>query len=556
MAFGALIAVAVGSLQGVFMDAPSPSTSSLKLAKTQSIETEQIHAADAGRALGLGKGEKLVVKDVMADRDGWTHVRYDRTYQGLRVIGGDLVSHLDPSGRIRSVSWNARGAIAIGSTTPKISLASAVERGAERASFEQGSTLASDGDLVVYAGGRSTKGQQRLAYDVRSDGLDDQTPSRFHVIVDAGNGGVLASWDEIKRGTGNGLHVGTVPIITRADPRWSMRDEVGNYTTGLSGAVDEDGTVPGTTFTDSDNVWGNGSATDPVSAAVDAQYGARKTFDFYKDVLGRNGITVAGVGVRSRVHYGTNYANSYWDGAQATYGDGAGNAHPFVELDIVGHELTHGVTESTAGLISTGEAGGLSEATSDIFGTSIEWYANNVVDRPDYLIGELLDARGNGTPLRYLDRPSRDGVSPDCWSGRVGSLATSSSSGPLNHWFYLASEGSGAKVINGVSYNSPTCNDSKVTPVGRDKAAKIWYRTLSTYLTSSSTYAAAREGAIQATKDLYGSGSPECVKIAAAFSAIAVPPGAQRCGVPIRSTVGIYREEPSGPVTPAAPRAE
>jgi Zn-dependent metalloprotease len=429
--------------------------------------------------------------------------------------------------------------MAVPSTTPRISLAAAVEAGAERASFVQGSTLASEGDLVVYAGGRSTRTVPRLAYDVRSDGLDDQTPSRFHVIVDANTGVALASWDDIKRGTGNGIYVGTVPIATRAGTHWSMRDEVGNYTTDLKGAVDESSTVPGITFTDADNTWGNGLATNHASAAVDAQYGARKTFDFFTAVLGRAGITDTGVGVRSRVHYGTSYAGSYWDGAQATYGDGAGNDHPVVELDLVGHELSHGVTESTAGLISTGEAGGLSEATSDIFGTSVEWYANNRVDRPDYLIGELVNIHGNRTPLRYLDRPSRDGVSRDCWSTRLGALATNRSSGPLNHWFYLASEGSGAKVINGVSYKSPTCDASRVTPVGRDKAVKIWYRTLSTYLTSSSTYAAAREGAIQATKDLYGAASPECAKIAASFTAIAVPPGPTTCGAAVRSKGGI-----------------
>src|SRR6185436_18866064 len=105
--------------------------------------------------------------------------------------------------------------------------------------------------------------------------------------------------------------------------------------------------------------------------------------------------------------------------------------------------------------------------------------------------------------LRYLDKPSRDGVSPDCWSSSLRLLDPHRSSGPLNHWFYLASEGSGAKVVNGVSYNSPTCNASTVTPIGRDQAAKIWYRTLSTYLTSNSTYAAARDGAIKSAKDLW-----------------------------------------------------
>ena len=143
-----------------------------------------------------------------------------------------------------------------------------------------------------------------------------------------------------------------------------------------------------------------------------------------------------------------------------TYGDGAGNAHPLTSLDVAGHEMSHGVTENTAGLDYTGDAGGLNEATSDIFGTAVEFYANNA-DRPgDYLIGEKININGNGTPLRYMDKPSKDGGSQDCWSNSLGSLDPHYSSGPLNHWFYLASEGSGAKTVNGVSYNSPTCDGS------------------------------------------------------------------------------------------------
>jgi Zinc metalloprotease (elastase) len=128
-----------------------------------------------------------------------------------------------------------------------------------------------------------------------------------------------------------------------------------------------------------------------------------------------------------------------------------------------------------------------------------------------------------------MDKPSKDGRSSDCWSSSLKRLDPHYSSGPLNHWFYLASEGSGAKVINGVSYNSPTCDGSAVTGIGRDAAEKIWYRTLSTYLTSRSNYAAAREGAIKSAKDLYGAGSSQCTGTAAAFSAIAVPAGAAVC---------------------------
>ena len=305
-----------------------------------------------------------------------------------------------------------------------------------------------------------------------------------------------------------------------------MKDTHGNYTTDLNQATSGNGT----TFTDADDVWGNGLQSNRQSAAVDAHYGAGKTYDYYNTQLGRAGIWNNGTGARSRVHYGQNYVNAFWDGTQMTYGDGAGNAAPLVELDVAGHEMSHGVTENTAGLNYTGDAGGLNEATSDIFGTGVEWYTNNPSDTPDYLIGEEININGNGTPLRYMDKPSKDGGSKDCWSSSLGGLDPHYSSGPLNHWYYLASEGSGAKTINGVSYNSPTCNASTVTGIGHLKVEKIWYRTLSTYLTSSSNYAAARTGVIKAAKDLYGVGSAECTAVDKAMGAISAPASTETCG--------------------------
>ena len=524
IALGAVLAVAAANGQGV----TAYGASSRSLTKAQSVAAEQSDSPLAGQRLGLGNGERLVVKDVIKDSDGSTHVRYNRTFNGLRVIGGDLVSHRDSTGAVKSVSWNSSGKVAVASMTPKVGLASVKTTGAQRASSLQETTSATKGEMVVYADGATP----RLAYDVLTEGMQaDQTPSRLHTVVDANTGAVLQTWDEIETGTGHGIHVGAVTLGTSAGATigagFLMRDLVGNTTTDLRGSTS--GFAAGTIFTDADDIWGNGLATDRASAAVDAQYGAGKTFEYYKTIQGRNGIWNTGVGARSRVHFGTAYVNAFWDGSQMTYGDGAGNTHPLVALDVAGHEMSHGVTENTAGLIYSGDAGGLNEATSDIFGTAVEFFADNASDNPDYLIAEELNLNGNGTPLRYLDKPSKDLVSPDCWSSSLRLLDPHRSSGPLNHWFYLASEGSGAKVVNGVSYNSPTCNASTVTPIGRDQAAKIWYRALSTYLTSTSNYAAAREGAIKSAKDLYGIWSLQCQGVAAAFSAIAVPAGPAMC---------------------------
>jgi Zn-dependent metalloprotease len=300
------------------------------------MAAEQSEAGSSAQALGLGSGEKLVVKDVITDGDGTTNVRYNRTFDGLRVIGGDFVSHRDKSGKIKGVSWNGSHKVAVASTKPKITLAAATVAGDKKASLVQQTTGATNGELVVYSGSASAKATPKLAYDVLTVGVRaDQTPSRLHTIVDANSGATLASWDEIQNGTGNSLYVGQVSIGTTGGPPWTMSDSVGNYTTDLNGAGDGDRTgipeVPGTIFSNSVNdLWGNSNVSNRASAAVDAQYGAEKTFDYFKDVQGRNGIWDTGVGARSRVHYGTSYVNAFWDGTQMTYGDGFANTHPLV----------------------------------------------------------------------------------------------------------------------------------------------------------------------------------------------------------------------------------
>ncbi len=121
---------------------------------------------------------------------------------------------------------------------------------------------------------------------------------------------------------------------------------------------------------------------------------------------GRNGIFGTGAGSFNRVHYGSGYVNAFWDGTKMTYGDGDGvEFGPLVSLDVAGHEMTHGVTEHTANLTYSGESGGLNESTSDIFGTMVEFYANNANDPGDYLIGEEFDL-ANHAGFRRMDNPS------------------------------------------------------------------------------------------------------------------------------------------------------
>ena len=530
-ATGGLIAIALAltpTLPAIAKGAPQPvAPESVSLAAS-----EQAGAAASGRALGLAAGEKLTVKSVIEDPNGATHVRYQRTVNGLRVIGGDFVSHKDAQGAVKSVSWNhGRKNVTPASFSPKLTKAAAESKGLAK-SLAASKEQVEASELVVFM----TEGGPRLAYDVETTGIKaDKVPTHLHTYVDAQTGAVLATDEEVKTGSGNGIYVGNVTIGTQAHTGggYEMKDARGNHATDVHNQGNpQTGEGPaGDLFLDADDAWGNGATSDRASAAVDALYGAQKTYDYYNTQLGRAGIWNNGTGARSRVHFADGMANAFWYQGQMSYGDGANNAKPLTELDVAGHEMSHGVTENSAGLVYSGDAGGLNEATSDILGTGVEWYSNNPADVPDYLIGEEIDIRGNGTPLRYMDQPSKDGRSKDCWSSTLGSLDPHYSSGPLNHWYYMLSEGSGAKSIGGVNYNSPTCGGAAaVTGIGHAKAEKIWYRTLATYLVSSSNYAAARTGAIKSAKDLYGAGSAECAAVEKAFTAIAVAATAETCG--------------------------
>ncbi|MFD0397942.1 M4 family metallopeptidase [Kitasatospora sp. NPDC127121] len=491
-------------------------------------------SSPVAQALALGGQERLVVKDVVADANGERHLRYERTYAGLPVLGGDLVVHQRADGSVDSVDRAFDGSLSLPSLAPGLAAGQAAERATAAVRATVGTAADEDeaalsrvdgagaAELVVWA----ADGAPRLAHRtvVRGERADG-TPSSQQVVTDAATGEVLSTREQVQTatGTGKGVNVGTVTLTTtQSGSTYSLKDATrgGQSTTDLKGATSGNGTL----FAKTSNSWGNGLASNRESAAVDAQYGAAATWDYYKNTFGRNGIKNNGVGAASRVHYGSNYVNAFWDDSCfcMTYGDGSGNTNPLTAIDVSGHEMTHGVTSATANLNYSGESGGLNEATSDIFGTMVEWSANLPADPPDYLIGEKLNIFGNGKPLRYMDKPSKDGSSADSWYSGVGNLDVHYSSGIANHFFYLLSEGSGAKVVNGVSYNSPTSNGSTVTGIGRTKAAAIWYRALTVYMTSTTNYKAARTATLKAATDLYGATSTEYKTVAAAWSGVNV----------------------------------
>ncbi|MFD5098702.1 M4 family metallopeptidase [Streptomyces albidochromogenes] len=515
---------------------------------------ELIREANATKAatakeLGLGAKEKLAVRDVVQDRDGTTHTRYERTYDGLPVLGGDLIVAQSKAGKTEGVTKASTAQLKSVDMSAEVAPATAEKQALVAAKAEGSKKTEADRAprKVVWMG----QGKPTLAYETVVGGLQhDGTPNELHVVTDASTGKKIFEWQAIHNGTGNTQYSGQVTVGSA--PSYTLTDTGrGNHKTynlnrGTSGT--------GTLFSGPDDVWGDGTPQNLETAGADAAYGAGLTWDYFKNVHGRSGIRGDGVGAYSRVHYGNAYVNAFWSDSCfcMTYGDGAGNAKPLTSIDVAAHEMTHGVTSNTAGLVYSGESGGLNEATSDIFAAAVEFAANNPKDLGDYLVGEKIDIRGNGTPLRYMDKPSRDGSSKDAWYSGIGGIDVHYSSGPANHWFYLLSEGSGAKTVNGVNYDSPTSDGLPVTGIGREKAAQIWFKALTTKFGSSTNYAGARTGTLAVAGELYGTTSAEYKAVADAWAGVNVgtrPGGDPGTGTSFENTTDVAIPDNGAAVT-------
>ncbi|MFS0694348.1 M4 family metallopeptidase [Streptomyces nitrosporeus] len=506
---------------------PEPGSGSVGLSAAKREKLLRNAAADGpatARRLKLGDREKLVPRDVVKDADGTVHTRYERTYAGLPVLGGDLVVHQD--GDSSTVTRATAARIAVDTAEPDVTAGTARKKALAAGEEEgtAGATTAQAPRQVVWAG----SGEPVLAWETFVTGVQqDGTPSRLQVVTDATTGERLHSAEQIHAGEGQSLYSGPVQIgSVHNGTAYELTDPARGSHRTYSFAPDNTQSL----VTDDDDHWGDGTAAHEQTAAVDAAYGAQKTWDFYQDRFGRNGIADDGAGARSRVHYGSGYANAFWDDLCfcMTYGDGIGDARPVTSLDIAAHEMTHGVTYSTANLYYSGESGGLNEATSDIMAAAVEFYADNPLDTPDYTMAELIDLRGTGGPIRYMDQPSRDaspkGTSQDYWTSETRKLDPHFSSGVGNHFFYLLAEGSGQKTVNGVQYDSPTYDGNPVAGIGIENAAAIWYRALTVYMTSRTDYAGARVATLRAADDLFGMDDGAYTAVGNAWAAVNVGP--------------------------------
>ena len=480
------------------------------VAQPPAAQTADAMAVDAAASLVDSKPSQLhasandsfVRHGVISATNGLKYIPYERTYKGMSVVGGDFVVVTNATGQVLHTSVGQSDTINLADTTAKVTKAQA-EATAKTALSKVDSTGAAE--QVVYALDSTPK----LAWKVSVVGRDDEGPSKLDVIVDAATGQVLHKQEHVLHGTGNSGWNGPSPLniaTTQSGGTYSMKDP------NLTNVSCQDA-ANNTTFTKSTDSWGNGNETSRETGCVDALFAAQTESKMLTQWLGRNGFDGNGGGWPIRV--GLNDQNAYYDGSQVQIGKNTAGQW-IGSLDVVAHELGHGIDDHTPGGIS---GSGTQEFVADVFGATTEWFANepSPYDTPDFLVGETINLVGSG-PIRNMYNPSALGHA-NCYSSSIPSTEVHAAAGPGNHWFYLLSQGT--NPTNGQP-TSTTCNNTTITGLGVEKAIKIFYNAM-LLKTSGSSYLKYRTWTLTAAKNLYPGSCAEFDTVKAAWDAVSVP---------------------------------
>jgi Zn-dependent metalloprotease len=509
-------------------EAPEPSAD---LARVEALARAHLQA-NAGD-YGIQDVERFTTKRVFVDDLGTGHAHLQQVVDGVPVFEGEAIVHLDPDGSVGGITQDLHPHIDV-DTQPALSAEQAA--GTAVASWGSWDLLTDEPltDLWVLR----VADQDHLAWRVQLERIDGSAEtSKPLLFVDAHDGAVLRQWDNLftaaAEGTGSSSYDGDVSLTTwKTGDRYVLEDSAHHI-----GTFDLDGSQPrqGSQYasqaavpSDDDNRW-----TDrDDQAAINAHFAASETMAYFAEAHGRVGIdgsggpgdhsSASGSGkvISVYVRYGTNYTNAWWDGSRVTLGEGDGTQMGSMTcVELVGHELTHGVTQETANLTYQDESGALNETVSDIFGLMVELRVDGVISDDTWLLGEDVVTPGTpGDAKRYMADPSRDGMSPDhyddLYTGREDNGGVHSNSGISNLAFYLMAAGG----------DHPQRASETVVGMGPDDAADIWYRALTTYMSSRTNMAGARTATLEAAEDLFGEDSLQWLAVGDAWAAVGVGP--------------------------------
>jgi Zn-dependent metalloprotease len=500
--------------------------------------------------------------------DGTVISRADHSFKGVRVFGSESVVVTGPHGSIISESVADRRAGLSQkdvNVAPGISAKAAIDVVVERTAPKGKGIEPPFAELIIYPVMKEVRipsavnkaeadlnatdlesvvDSYQLAYLVHTRMISRNKPVFHDTVVSAADGSVIDQWSMVQTvvGTGKSQYNGSVPInTTLSGATYSMIDAA-RGTGGAYGAMAitnaNHTTSAGAVYTNTSNSWGDGlqyvsggSTTNAngQTAAVNAMWGLMNTYDMLKNTLGWQSLDGHNTATYIAAHVNTAYDNAYYsDTCKCMYiGDGGTSFNNLGSIDVIGHEMGHGVTAATSNLTYRAESGGLNESASDIQGEMVEAYARaggtgSLIPATgnDWVMGKEIAK--NGVPLRYLYKPSKDGASPNAWSSSVKRLDVHYSSGPNNRMFYFLAMGSNATASS--DYYSAYLNKAPLamTGIGSDKAFRIWFKALTTKFTSSTNYADARLKVIAAAQELYGVGSKEDKAVRRAYAAINV----------------------------------
>lgn len=410
-------------------------------------------AADADKMfreqLGLLKDETLVRRQTEKDELGFVNERYQQYYKGYKVENGDYLLHAR-QGEVQLINGRLERGMERVNTAPALSEAQALARaisfvGAKKYMWQDDQSFAPKGELVIVRnelGKGAAAGKPTLAYKFN---IYAQAPvSRAFIYVDARSGDVVFKNDIIKHTAATGTfataYSGSRSI---ADDYTGTAYRLREVTRGLGietyNCKKGNSYTAAVDFTDADNSWTEYNNANFDNIAGDAHFGAQATYDYWKNVHGRNSYDNAGAKIKSYVHFddapgGAGYENAYWDGTRMTYGDGATRFRPLTSLDVCAHEIGHAVCEKTANLVYSNESGAMNEGFSDIWGAAVESYAvstlgatsGGVKAKNTWLIGEEIDKQQ--AALRSMSDPNSQGQ-PAYYKGTYWATGTADNGG-------------------------------------------------------------------------------------------------------------------------------
>lgn len=509
-------------------------------APAQSVRTGPAVLATAGEAERWGaRADDLVLHGALRlarvdpdpDIAGRQQLRYDQTHGGVRVFGPQLVRHVDTDGRTVAVAGRLSEGLSL---DPRPILSEPQAARVAEAHVGSGSRAVPESELVVLP--LDTGAALAYMLWVR---LDYQL---WRVFVDAHSGSIALSYDDLRTDTAVGLGRGVwgdqkklsvertgagfrardglrPPALATYDMRFDVSAAVRAFETGrLDDAY---------LAQDADNDWTDG-------AVVDAHAYAGYTYDYLYKRLNRRSVDNRDLPVRSMVHIYPlvpGLANAYWDPyvAAMVYGDGDSKYEAFSSgLDVVAHELAHGVTDHTWKGIYFGEPGALVEAFSDVIAASVEFFHQDPGvgrGKADYFLGEDVARTFDParTAVRSMENPGmfcnpKTGCDPDSYAklyrGRDDNGGVHGNCGVANQAFYL--------LVEGGTNRSTGLRVAGLGPSKRASAERIFYRGFTGYLTPAATFADARAATVLAARDLFGPTSAEAAQTALAWEAVGV----------------------------------